>query len=102
MGRKIKKSPYRFGRAFLLLFLEAVDAERHGGQFVVEHGVLLVALDDGLTLLGCDELRTADAVLVVHAVVAESLRIDDAVTLHARQVKGNGLRVEGGVDHLDL
>ena len=53
------------------LFLDAIDAERHGRQMVGHDGLLLVAATGDDALHGLDELRMADAVLVVHTVMAE-------------------------------
>ena len=55
----------------VLLLCNAIDAERHGGQLVVDDTLLFVRFNSYCTLLRCNELRTLDAVLVVHTRMAQ-------------------------------
>ena len=83
------------------LFLDAIDAERHRRQLVVDDRLLLVSLHCDGTLLWRDELRALDAVLVVHTAVAQGDGLCCGGTCQVLQVQRDGLYGLRRVGHLD-
>ena len=73
------------------LFLDAIDAERHRRQLVVDDRLLLVSLHCDGTLLWRDELRALDAVLVVHTLVSKRDGLCRCSPRQVLQVQRDGL-----------
>ena len=83
------------------LFLDAIDAERHRRQLVVDDRLLFVCLHRDGTLLRRDELRALDAVLVVHTLVSKRDGLCRCSPSQVLQVQRDGLCLLRRVCHLD-